>query len=66
MTIIKYYKNLTIILLFVFFTMSCSKPNNANNIDNAGFTLTELVVVVAVLSALASFSIPNLLNSFFR
>ena len=33
MTIIKYYKNLTIILLFLFFTMSCSKPNNANNID---------------------------------
>jgi len=33
MTIIKYYKNLTIILLFLFFTMSCSKPNNASDID---------------------------------
>ena len=33
MTIIKYYKNLTIILSSMFFTMSCSKPHNADNID---------------------------------
>ena len=33
MTIIKYYKNLTIILSSIFFTMSCSKPHNADNID---------------------------------
>ena len=39
------------------------KISNINNINNDGFTLTELIVVVAVLGALASFSIPNLFNS---
>ena len=40
--------------------MKISKiKNNYNN----GFTLTELIVVVAALAALASFSIPNLFNS---
>ena len=33
MTIIKYFKNLTIILSSIFFSMSCSKPHNADNID---------------------------------
>jgi len=40
--------------------MKISK-NNRNN--SKGFTLIELVVVIAGLAALASFSIPNFLNS---
>ena len=39
------------------------KISITNNINNDGFTLTELIVVVAVLSALSSFAIPNLFNS---
>ena len=35
--------------------------NMKNN--NQGFTLVELIVVIAGLAALASFSIPNVLNS---
>ena len=35
----------------------------SNNKYNSGFTLIELVIVIAGLSALASFSIPNFLNS---
>ena len=31
--------------------------------DNQGFTLIELVVVLAGLSALAAFTIPNVLNT---
>jgi len=38
--------------------------NMHNNInDNNGFTLAELIVVVAALSILASFSIPSVLNT---
>ena len=40
--------------------MKISKNKNPNN---DGFTLVELVVVIASLAALASFSIPNFLNS---
>jgi len=39
------------------------KISNSKNKDNVGFTLVELVVVIAGLAALASFSIPNFLNS---
>ena len=39
------------------------KISNIKNKDNKGFTLVELVVVIAGLAALASFSIPNFLNS---
>ena len=39
------------------------KISNSKNKDNAGFTLVELVVVIAGLAALASFSIPSFLNS---
>ena len=35
----------------------------SNNKYNSGFTLIELVIVIAGLSALASFSVPNFLNS---
>ena len=35
----------------------------SNNEYNSGFTLIELVIVIAGLSALASFSVPNFLNS---
>ena len=34
-----------------------------DNIDNNGFTLAELIVVIAALSILASFSIPSVLNT---
>jgi prepilin-type N-terminal cleavage/methylation domain-containing protein len=37
--------------------------STSKNKDNDGFTLIELVVVIAGLAALASFSIPNFLNS---
>jgi len=40
--------------------MEISKNKNTNN---TGFTLVELVVVIAGLAALASFSIPGFLNS---
>ena len=40
------------------YTMKISNMNNHND----GFTLAELVVVVAALSILASFSIPSVLN----
>ena len=33
------------------------------NKENKGFTITELIVVVAGLAALASFAIPNVLTS---
>ena len=36
---------------------------NDKNKANVGFTLVELVVVIGALSALASFAIPNVLNS---
>ena len=39
--------------------MKISKNKN----NNSGFTIIELVVVIAALSALASFSIPSFLNS---
>ena len=39
------------------------KISNSKNKDNVGFTLVELVVVIAGLAALASFSIPSFLNS---
>ena len=42
------------------YIMEISKNKNTNN---DGFTLIELVVVIASLAALASFSIPNFLNS---
>ena len=37
--------------------------NNNNNKNNSGFTLIELVIVIAGLSALSSFAIPSYLNS---
>ena len=37
--------------------------NNEINKDQQGFTLVELVVVLAGLSALAAFTIPNVLNT---
>ena len=37
--------------------------SNNKNKENKGFTIIELVVVMGALAALASFSIPNLLNS---
>ena len=39
------------------------KVSNIKNNINNGFTLTELIVVIAGLATLASFSIPNLFNS---
>ena len=39
------------------------KISNSKNKNNGGFTLIELVVVIAGLAALASFSIPSFLNS---
>jgi len=39
------------------------KISNNKNKEYSGFTLVELVVVIAGLAALASFSIPNFLNS---
>ena len=39
------------------------KISNNKYKDNDGFTIIELVVVIAGLAALASFSIPNILNS---
>ncbi len=39
------------------------KISSNKNKDNKGFTLIELVVVIGGLAALASFSIPNFLNS---
>ena len=39
------------------------KISNSKNKDNIGFTIVELIVVIAGLAALASFSIPNFLNS---
>ena len=37
--------------------------SNGKNKDNGGFTIVELVVVIAGLAALASFSIPSFLSS---
>ena len=34
-----------------------------SKINNEGFTLTELIVVIAGLATLASFSIPNIFNA---
>ena len=39
------------------------KISNMKKKNNKGFTLVELIVVIAGLSALASFTIPNFLNS---
>ena len=39
------------------------KISSNNNNNNDGFTLIELVVVIAGLAALSSFTIPNFLNS---
>ena len=42
--------------------MKFLKKNKVNK-ENQGFTLIELVVVLAGLSALAAFTIPNVLNT---
>ena len=42
--------------------MKISKISFVNN-NEQGFTLVELVVVLAGLSALAAFTVPNLLNT---
>ena len=39
------------------------KISNTRKNSNSGFTLIELVIVIAGLAALSSFTIPNLLNS---
>ena len=43
--------------------MKISKKKNININNKQGFTLVELVVVLAGLSALAAFTIPNVLNT---
>ena len=42
--------------------MEISKYNKCNK-NKQGFTLVELVVVLAGLSALAAFTVPNVLNT---
>ena len=39
------------------------KISNLKKKNNKGFTIVELIIVIAGLAALGSFSIPNLLNS---
>ena len=39
------------------------KVSNLKKENNKGFTIVELIIVIAGLAALGSFSIPNLLNS---
>ena len=39
------------------------KISKNKNTDNKGFTLVELMIVIAGLATLASFSIPSFLNS---
>ena len=39
------------------------KISNMSNNSNSGFTLIELVIVIAGLAALGSFTFPNILSS---